>query len=1131
MAVNLETNVIIGGRTTSGFDALGNKLTQMGAIIDGISSKAGEFLGESVEVYKDYETLMLEAEGALTTQYESATERAKVMEVLEQKTSEWAANSIFHTDDMAKAVSEAAHAGWDLDEMLRGIPVAMNLAQAGNISLSEGLDDLIKTLNATGMGTEYATTLVDQWTYAANSSATTVGELGEAMKAMGATAQFGGTTEELFTMLAVLADTGTVGSKAGTLLRNAMLRLVAPTKKAADTMAGLELTEEELSELATDSETLEKANALLEEQGFSAYDANGKLKPFLTTFKELDKALEGMTEEDKNSVLSAIFPQRSITGAMALLEAASKDYDGLLGKLEQSEGYAARIAKIQTSGLMGSTEKLLSKEEELKRRVGSLLADPLETAQGTLGQIIDSLNGLDDGALSALTGAIAGIAAEGPALVTAGLGIKVISMIGSAPVVGGLLAAGAAVGAIAGYVYQMNELEFDSTFGNMAINLEALSASMAELTTPGDADRSELQAWTEQVNEAAEAYAGLAQSFAEELKLDTLTNKVLEQGDIDKLNQLGEDMQAQVVAGIQNASSRDALSLNQLFGLYSQADHDNLDPETQALYDRLAEHGESFYGGLEAEAYQIGENIRRQLTAALQNGELTPEDEAAIKAQVERYNQIMAEIAAAQHEQDMAAELRKAQRVSFDSYAEYLSGLDEKYAQERETRELNWDQRQAALDVQYRGDEKNPDYIKASEMLAEQRRADVAAVDDYFGQLVTTAAESLVRDSEWGDYWDYIQGQRAAGNITFDENGRPNYEGADLSGLTTDELRAYIRTAGKMDQHGGRILKPLEGFEGYAGVGEFEALLKDRDDELALMMQAELDRRTALEEQSPGRVDEYGERQAIDNAPAGDLDSALQKVNELSVSLEKAGGAMADLDLANQLLEARNRAVELGATESQFPDISSWQIFEQRYPQGAPTQEGQEVSVGVSGGTEALADELSAMEGQASGASITAPMGVSGGTEAMASELSSMQSEANRGVTVPVRTSGGGLPARMSTFAEGGRATEPSILGEAGPEWAIPEEHSERTAELLDAARQASGFSWSELLSRNGGLNGDANNVVVNTTYAPTINAGDSEGVEAALAADKERVEQVVRQAVQAALREQRFRDAIEVYA
>ena len=110
-------------------------------------------------------------------------------------------------------------------------------------------------------------------------------------------------------------------------------------------------------------------------------------------------------------------------------------------------------------------------------------------------------------------------------------------------------------------------------------------------------------------------------------------------------------------------------------------------------------------------------------------------------------------------------------------------------------------------------------------------------------------------------------------------------------------------------------------------------------------------------------------------------------------------------------------------------------------------------------------------------------------------------------------------------FAAGGRATSASIFGEAGPEWAIPEEHSERTADLLNAAREASGFTWTDLLTRYGGLNANPNAGTIPTTiiYSPTINAQDATGVEKVLSDDKERLEKW--------FAEKKMRDEVEVYA
>ncbi|MGI6234432.1 MAG: phage tail tape measure protein [Christensenellales bacterium] len=117
---------------------------------------------------------------------------------------------------------------------------------------------------------------------------------------------------------------------------------------------------------------------------------------------------------------------------------------------------------------------------------------------------------------------------------------------------------------------------------------------------------------------------------------------------------------------------------------------------------------------------------------------------------------------------------------------------------------------------------------------------------------------------------------------------------------------------------------------------------------------------------------------------------------------------------------------------------------------------------------------------------------------------------------------GGGDP-MMPKYADGGRADEPSIFGEAGPEWAIPEEHSKRTAALLNEARLASGFTWPELIARTGGLNAGAGRTPMQLVYAPTIHAADARGVEQKLLEDKERMERW--------LRDKQLMDEMEVYA
>lgn len=95
----------------------------------------------------------------------------------------------------------------------------------------------------------------------------------------------------------------------------------------------------------------------------------------------------------------------------------------------------------------------------------------------------------------------------------------------------------------------------------------------------------------------------------------------------------------------------------------------------------------------------------------------------------------------------------------------------------------------------------------------------------------------------------------------------------------------------------------------------------------------------------------------------------------------------------------------------------------------------------------------------------------------------------------------------MMMYAEGGYADKPSIFGEAGGEWAIPEQHTQNTAELLDKARQGSGFTWPELIARNGGLNAKQSRAGTKFIYSPVIHANDARGVEDVLMRDKERLD------------------------
>lgn len=1352
--VDLRGNIILDGQTTSGFDSLAGKITSMARAVQMVGDKIWEFEKESLEIYKDYETNMLQARAALSSTYDSSVELDKVMDTLAEHVQDWAQHSIFHVKDFSGAVNNAAHAGWTLEQQLEGIPQAMLLAQAGGMDLTDGLEYLARALNVTGTDFKDSGTLVDQWVKASHLANLTIEDLGDSLNRMGVTAQLTDSTAELFTMLDALASTGSVGSEAGTLLRGTIMRLIAPTKKATEAMEQLEVTQDEYNELAADAGALAEANKLLEAQGFSAYDTNGQLKPLMQTYGELYDALVAiagseedlLTNSEVDKILAAIFPQRQISGALSFLQAVKNGWGDLYEEIKNSEGTAQADADIMMSGLMGAEELFKSKWEEFQRKVGEELSSPFESILEFLGGVVDALNNMPQEVLDGLLGGLTGIAALGSAL---GVGSGVAFFFshlgpwGTAAVV-----AAFGIGALAAYLSKLEQAQFDSKFGDMALDIDALKESLVNFETPGDEGRKAVDEWTKDVSAIAEAYSGLAESFAQELKLDTLTNATLTQDDLDKLQKLGASMQSEVLKGISTAAKRDQTSVNALFGLTSEDDYENLSAEDQALYNALSQSFEDYYSDLSAEAYAVGENIRDMLTAALKNGDLTPEDEAAIKAQIDRYNKIMAEIADAQRAEDMKTMMNAAQRVSRESYEAWMNELDGEYASAIEEREQYWDREKAKIDVQhekgylkgyYSEDERrwiSPDEVYQRELakIAEGRAADVEATKAYFGQLADEATNSALYDTEWGKAWGFVRDQYAKGNIAFDENGVADFSNLDFSGIEdmsgmADSLNSLFGNRGFFKsllsafgdfEETQNTMDLLDSLSGAAAAVENEAnrqtwieetntesnvppsqrtveygSVVDTRSELSGLTgeqlreqmyaidqyiqqhgvkesQAELDRWIAMNKQL-GELEGDGQNPFYDwwDAPAwytqainegltpepvytepepepepeiiapepaeqADLTQTaqeLQAVNDAIASIttemtqnagnwiqelfrnpqleqllnggtdeagnqfsglyerqaaleaqmteaDRPGASEYDRDLAEKRAEVERLETEMAAIASGiaqneailqeatglFADsykrdsangylngwtdaggnrvIGAYQRQENLNVQYAAAQSdflsaatGQTVDVQVNGDTTELNATIQAEDGQTLLQYVDGDVSdlhmaiydedgqtlleyVDGNAAALGRAI-----EAYNGKTITVNIKGNKL------FAEGGRATEASIFGEAGPEWAIPEAHTERTAELLNAARAASGFTWDDLISRYGGLNADPNHVNVNLSYAPTINAANAEGVESVLARDKERIKKLVEEAVKRVLDGARLRDDVEVYA
>lgn len=1150
----LETVIAINAQVGNGFSKVGATLTELGSLVNGLSQELISFGTDSLNVYRDYQKSMKDAEVALSTTYGRGTrDLASVMNNLDVQATEWAASTIFHTNDVANAISEAAHAGWDYNKIMSGIPAAMQLAQAGSLDLSEAVNYIVKATSAAGVEFEDITNFTDLWTFAANSSASTIGEFGDAMLKMGSTMRFASNPEELMTLIAVTANAGSVGSEAGTMIRNSMMRLVAPTKKAKDAMAELGATADETAEVM-DDEALAAANVTLEAAGFSAFDQEGNLKSIIETYNDLYLALGEVaggfenieTNESALQILSSIFPTRTITEALTLLRGASDEWGGLYDDMMNgaAAGYGDYAAQTMMNSLDGRIEIFESKVERLKQVVGKELSGDVETALDFFGGIIDSVASMDEGKFSALISGLEVVAGAGPALLTAGAAFRILGAVLNPA--GGIAMGAIALASIAAAVHELEEADFESAFGFGTLDHAAINAALTEQASAYEDAVKQYREYIGVLDECANKYQETSQIFSSDLFTAMITGATLTDSDKESLRNLAKDMRNAVVEGMQSETDA-SISYWEMFfgGSESAGENETFNDISSVISDAGAD--------AVLEAKKTGQKIREALIAAFEDDQISDDEYQKIVDYMQEYNaaiaRAQAEAAEREAQVEMETKLQKLQSASWDELKQGISEIqtardetwatqDEEYARERARLSLDYGDQIA------KGKATEADRDAALASLDARHESDKYAHDAWYDESIRRAFEGGINQSAYAEQYgalgdlakDVLAGRvspdTAANQWSEDKNiGRivaeeiaayGGYEGlqekitqADASGNAS--MGTYFRQLYTMDQlnsnFASNVLRnakwdipalswlPFVGKDLFGGEyiqssnqGNYEELAGFRRDQFESFVA------------QPSMPDMSGTSLSMTVTPEVDT-SGLEGQNiDMQVTPEVNESDLPNLDPVPLPIEPRVEGTyAITALEDQGVDVQVDADTEQ-LTATIDAADGQNLLEYVNGDATDLEMSITDQDGRKL-------------TEDVHGDISSLRSaiDSQNGRTITVNIRGNKL------FASGGRATSASIFGEAGPEWAIPEEHSERTAQLLDAARAASGFTWPDLLARVGGLNSDTGAKASTIVYSPTINAADVTGVAQALEDDKARLEKW--------FREKKMFDEVEVYA
>lgn len=315
--------------------------------------------------------------------------------------------------DAAEAMTELAKAGLDVQNSIAGARGVLQLATAAAIENAQAVELVANALNAFELQGADAVRVADTFANAANAAQGSIVDIGIAFQQSAAAGrQVGLSFEDTTEFLTVLARAGLRGSDAGTSLRTALIRLINPSKEAAETLKGLGV---QIRNLQT-----------------------GDIRP--DVFIQIAAATRDATKAERDRVIALVGGQDAFRAISILGRQSIQDFIRLRKELRQ-QGTAGELAAARMQGLRGALEGLGNSLSTIGVRIGQSLTPALqEIVQGISAMTVAMANSQTTAQLfgesmnfvgSAISGILATIGALSAALLPiAGLLAGVANAIG-----------------------------------------------------------------------------------------------------------------------------------------------------------------------------------------------------------------------------------------------------------------------------------------------------------------------------------------------------------------------------------------------------------------------------------------------------------------------------------------------------------------------------------------------------------------------------------------------------------------------------------------------------------------------------------------------------------------------------
>lgn len=293
---------------------------------------------------------------------------ADEMAQLRQAAIDAGADTVYSATESADAINELGKAGLSTSDILSGgLSGALNLAASDGMAVGDAAELMATTLKQFNLTGAESTQVADALAAGAGKAVGSAHDLGLALNQAGMVSHsFGISMQETTGTLAAFAESGMIGSDAGTSLKTMLINLANPSTKAANTM---------------------------KELGINAYDAQGNFIGLSGLAGQLRDKMSGLSQEQRNQALATIFGTDAIRAANVLYEQGAEGIDDWTDAVSES-GFAAQQAAARNNNLKGDLENLSGSFESLMISLGEGGQGPLRSVVQMLDTLVDAFSQL-----------------------------------------------------------------------------------------------------------------------------------------------------------------------------------------------------------------------------------------------------------------------------------------------------------------------------------------------------------------------------------------------------------------------------------------------------------------------------------------------------------------------------------------------------------------------------------------------------------------------------------------------------------------------------------------------------------------------------------------------------------------